>query len=207
MESNAELKAKKDADLAASPDVRLPELRQRLHALGVADANMAMALDDYDEPILMLTLTPAQYSKLDKATLARLELDSRYRFRLTSPEQSHDLAMISGADLQEREKAIALQELSDKGELARFPRYVPGRSMTIYARQLEAYCGYRPAEALRVIDGKWLEYNNPMVLDSAVSAAHGQSYANFMCLRRIVYATDLRRHFIGNRPRPGVTKS
>ena len=25
---------------------------------------------------------------------------------------------------------------------------------------LEAYCGYGPDEALRVIDGKWLEYNN-----------------------------------------------
>jgi hypothetical protein len=208
MESKAELQAKQDADFAASPDVELPELRQRLHSLGVTDANMSSAVDDdYGVPILMLSFTPAEYARLDKPALAKLELDSRYRLRLTDPSQIHDLAQVSGADVQERERAIALKELADKGEMDRFPRYVPGRSMTIYARQLEAYCGYRPAEALRVIDGKWLEYNNPMVLDAAVSAANGQSYANFMCLRRIVYATDLRRHFIGNRPRPGVTNS
>jgi len=203
----AELQAKQNADYAAMPDVRLPELKQRLHALGVTDANMAPALDDYDEPILMLSFTPAEYARLDKEALAKLELDSRYRFRLTDPEQIHDLAKISGADMQARDKAVALKELADKGEMDRFPRYVPGRSMTIYARQLEAYCGYRPGEALIVTDGKWLQYNNRMVLDAAVGASNGRSYADFMCLRRIVYATDLGRHFIGNRRLPGATET
>jgi len=207
MEGMAELQAKQHADFAASPDVKLPELKARLHALGVTDANMATAADDYDEPILMLTFSPAEYARLDKAELARLELDSRYRLRLTDPAQIHDLAKISGAEQRARDKAIVLKELADKGELDRFPRYVPGRSMTIYARQLEAYCGYAPGKALRVIDGKWLEYNNPMVLDAAVGASNGRSYADFLCIRRIVYATDLGNHFIGNRPRPGALNS
>jgi len=207
MESLAELQAKQDADYAATPDIKLPELKARLHALGVTGANMTPAVDDYDEPILMLGFTAAEYARLDKAALARLELDSRYRFRLTDPQQVHDLARISGADMRERERNIALKELADKGEIERFPRYVPGHSMTIYARQLEAYCGYGPGDALNVIDGKWLEYNNPMVLDAAVGASNGRSYADFLCLRRIVYATDLGRHFIGNRPRPGAIHS
>jgi len=206
MESMAELKAKQDADFAALPDVKMPELKARLHALGVTDVNMAPAVDDYDEQILMLTFSPVQYAGLDKLALAKLELASRYRFRLTDPAQIHDLAKISGAEQQARDKAIVLKELADKGETDRFPRYVPGRSMTIYARQLEAYCGYGPGEALRVTDGKWLEYNNPMVLDAAVSASNGGSYADFLCVRRIVYATDLGKYFIGNR-RQGAINS
>lgn len=207
MESNAELEAKQVADFAAAPDVQLPELRQKLKALGVTDANMAPAVDDYDEPILMLSFTPAEYARLDKPALGRLELDSRYRFRLTDPRQIHDLAQHSGADLQAREKAIALKELADKGEMGRFPRYVPGHSMTIYARKLETYCDYGPTQALRVIDGKWLEYRNQIAFDAAMASARGRSYADFACLRRIVYATDLGRHFIGNRNRKGAIDS
>jgi hypothetical protein len=207
-ESFAEMRAKQDADFAASPDVRLPELRQRLRALGVTDANMTMAVDeDYGEPIVLLGFSPDQYARLDKAALARLELDSRYRFRLTDPRQIKDFAVFSVAEDRAREKAIALTELADKGELDRFPRYVPGHSMTIYARQLEAYCGYGPGAALHVIDGKWLEYDNQMAVGAAQAGANGQSYASFACVRRIVYATDLGNHFIGNRPRPGAINS
>ncbi len=206
MESLAELDAKQDRDFAASPDVQLPELRQRLRALGVTDANVTRTVDDdYGVPILMLSFTPAQYARLDKVALAKLELDSRYRFRLTDPDQIRDFAGYSVAENWAREGAIARQELADKGELDRFPRYVPGRSMTIYARQLEAYCGYAPGEALRVTDGKWLEYRNEMASGAAMAGANGRSYADFACVRRIVYATDLGRHFIGNRPRLGAS--
>lgn len=207
MESLAELDAKKHADLEASPNVELPELRKRLHALGVTNANMRPAVDDYDEPILILTLNPAEYARLDKQALARLELDSRYRFRLSHPWQVRDFAAYSVEEDWAREGAIALRELADKGEMDRFPRYVPGRSMTIYARQLEAYCGYGLGGALRVIDGKWLEYNNQMASDAAAASANGQSYAGFACIRRIVYATNLGPHFIGNRRRPGANDS
>jgi hypothetical protein len=200
MESNAELQAKQDADFAVSPDVRLPELRQRLHALGVTGANMMPAVDeDYGEPILMLSFTPAEYARLDKPALARLELDGRYRFRLTNPWQVRDFAGYSVAENWAREGAIALKELADKGEMDRFPRYVPGHSMTIYARQLESYCGYPLDYALRVIDGKWLEYRNQIASDAAMGSSRGESYADFACLRRIVYATDLGKYFIGNR--------
>ena len=207
MESLAELTAKQDRDFAASPDVQLPELRQRLRALGVAEASVGQVIDDYNEPILTLSLSRAQYEKLDKPALAKLELDSRYRFRLTDPGQIRDFADYSVKEDWAREGAIALQELADKGEMDRFPRYVPGRSMTIYARQLESYCGYGPGEALRVIDGRWLEYNTQMTSDAATGAAEGKSFAGFACVRRIVYATDLGRHFIGNRPRPGASQT
>lgn len=209
MESNAELQAKSAADFAASPDVQLPELRDRLRALGVAEANMSRTVDDNEVPILMLRFTPAEYARLDKVALGKLELDSRYRFRLTDQAQVRDLARISSADLFERDKATALKELADNGEMERVPRYVPGRSMTIYARQLEAYCGYPLGYALHVTDGKWLEYRNQIVSDAVTAMADNKSVgqASFSCLRRIVYATDLRHYFIGNRPRPGALKS
>jgi hypothetical protein len=78
--------------------------------------------------------------------------------------------------------------------------------MVAYARALEHYCGYQPGEALNVVDGQWLEYRHLMV-DKAVEDQddwdHGM--ASFKCLVRIVYATDLQPHFIGNRSQIGKT--
>lgn len=204
METFAELQAKQDQDFASSPDMQLPELRDGLRALGVSDASMTRSVDDYDMPILLLSLSDAEYAKLDKSALARLELDSRYRFILTDMQQVRAFAHHSGTEDHSREKANALKELAEKGELDRIPRYVSGRSMNIYARQLEAYCGYGPGYALSVTDGKWLAYENQITSDAAMAGARGQSYASFACLRRIVYATDLGAYFIGNRPTPGA---
>ena len=172
--------------------------------MGVVDANVRTATDDFQEAILLLSLSPAQYAKLDKVALAKLELDSRYRFRLTDPKQIKQFAAFSVAEQHAREKAIALRELAENGETDRFPRYKAGASMEIYARALEAYCGFGRGEALRVIDGNWLEYNNKMALDAAIAASKHESYASFACIKRIVYATDLGRHFIGNRGREGA---
>jgi len=207
METFAELQAKQDRDFAASPDMQLPELRASLRTLGISDASIAQSIDDYDQRILLLSPSDAEYAKLDKGALAKLELDSRYRFRLTDARQVRDFAHHSGREDHGREKAIALKELADKGELDRFPRYVPGHSMNIYARKLEAYCGYGPGYALSVTDGKWLAYENQITSDAAMAGAEGQSYASFACLRRIVYATDLGAHFIGNRPLTGAINS
>jgi hypothetical protein len=205
MESFAELNAKQDRDFAASPDMQLPELRNGLLALGIREASLVPAVDgDYGVPIFLLHLGEPDYAKLDKRRLAKLELDSRYRFRLTDPRQIRDFAEYSVAEDRSREKAISIKELADNGELDRFPRYVAGRSMNIYARQLEVYCGYPAGYALSVTDGKWLAYENRIASDAAMAGAQGQSYANFACLRRIVYATDLGAYFIGNRPTPGA---
>jgi len=58
-----------------------------------------------------------------------------------------------------------------------------------------------------VIDGRWLEYRHRMV-DKAVEDQDGREHgmASFKCLVRIVYATDLGPHFIGNRSQIGKTK-
>lgn len=203
-ESLQELDQKQKADLAASPDVQIPELRKGLRALGVTDGDVADAADEHGEAILLLRLDAGEFERIDKRALAKLELDSRYRFRLTNPTQIKEFAGYSVAEHNAREKAIALKELADKGEIGRFPRYRPGLDMTAYARALESYCGYGPGEALRVVDGNWLEYNNKMTSDAAIAGSKEESYAPFACVRRIVYATDLRRHFIGNRGRQGA---
>lgn len=203
-ETAEELRLRQDRDFAASPDIRLPELRRRLAALGVADEKMKQATEEHGEPILLVGLDDSQFAQIDKRALARLLLDSRYRFELSDAGQRTRFAGYSVAEDNAREKAKAIKELAENGETDRIPRYRPGLDMILYARALEAYCGYGPREALRVIDGGWLEYNDKMASDAAVAAAQGKSTANFHCIRRVVYATDLGRQFIGNRGREGA---
>jgi hypothetical protein len=206
-ESYAELKARQDRDFAESPDIRLPELRERLHALGIADGAIREVRDDYGEAIFLLSPDAATFDRVDKAQLAKLELDSRYRLRLTDPEQIRQYGPFNAAETDAREKAKALRELAEKNETDRIPRYRQGMDMTDYARSLEAYCGYNNGEALRVIDGQWLEYTHNMASDAAIAASNHESFAPFACVKRVVDATDLGPHFIGNRGREGTIKS
>jgi hypothetical protein len=204
MESDAELQAVDKQEFDNSPDVRLPELRERLHALGITDGEISETVEENGVQIFMLTLDDAKFDKLDKAALAKLQLDSRYRFDLKDQEQNRKFAHFSGAENTQRTKAEALRYLTKNGEMGRFPVYRPGTPMVAYARALEHYCGYEDGEALNVIDGQWLEYRHNMV-DMAVAdqskGDHGM--ASFKCLVRIVYATDLQPHFIGNRSQTG----
>lgn len=204
MESDAELQARDEREFANSPDMQLPQLRKELHALGVTDREITETTEENGVPIFMLTLDASKFEKLDKPALARLQLDSRYRFDLKDRGQVKKFAHFSGAEDTKRRKARSLRELAENGEVGKFPRYQPGTPMIAYARALEHYCGYQPGEALNVLDGRWLEYRHRMV-DKAVEDQGGQGHgmASFKCVVRIVYATDLQPHFIGNRGRTG----
>jgi len=206
MESDAELQAWDAKEFANSPDMQLPELRKELHKLGVTDAEISETVEENDVPIFMLTLDDAKFDQLDKAALAKLHLDSRYRFDLKGQDQVRKFAHFSVEENASREKAEALRYLAQNGEMGRFPVYRPGTPMVGYAKALEHYCGYQPGEALNVVDGKWLEYRHLMV-DKAVEDEGGKDHgmASFKCLVRIVYATDLQPHFIGNRSQTGKT--
>jgi hypothetical protein len=207
MESDAELQKVDEQEFANSPDMQLPELRKELHKLGFTDKEISETVEENDVPIFMLTLDDAKFDRLDKARMAELQHDSRYRFDLKDRDQIRKFAEFSVAENTKREKAEALRYLSKNGEMGKFPRYHNGMPMVAYARALEHYCGYDEGEALNVIDGRWLEYRHRMV-DKAVEdqddKAHGM--ASFKCLVRIVYATDLGPHFIGNRSQIGKTK-
>ena len=206
MESDAELQKIDEQEFNATPDMQLPELRTELHKLGITDQEISETVEENDVPIFMLTLDDAKFDKLDKAALARLQLDSRYRFDLKDPDQVRKFAHFSVAENTKRTKAEALRYLTKNGEMGKFPRYRDGMPMVAYARALEHYCGYDEGEALNVIDGRWLEYRHRMV-DKAVEDQDGRDHglASFKCLVRIVYATDLGPHFIGNRSQIGKT--
>ena len=207
MESDAELQKVDEQEFANSPDMQLPELRKELHKLGFTDKEISETVEENDVPIFMLTLDDAKFDRLDKARMAELQHDSRYRFDLKDRDQIRKFAEFSVAENTKREKAEALRYLSKNGEMGKFPRYRPGMPMVAYARALEHYCGYDEGEALNVIDGRWLEYRHRMV-DKAVEDQDGREHgmASFKCLVRIVYATDLGPHFIGNRSQIGKTK-
>jgi hypothetical protein len=204
MESIAELQKWDEREFASSPDMQLPELRTELHKLGITDAEISETVEENGVPIFMLTLDDAKFDKLDKAAMARLQLDSRYRLGLKDRDQVRKFAHFSVEENAKREKEEALRYLAKNGEMGRFPVYRPGTPMVAYARALEHYCGYQDGEALNVVDGQWLEYRHNMV-DMAVADEGKQDHgmASFKCLVRIVYATDLRPHFIGNRSQTG----
>jgi hypothetical protein len=206
MESDAELQKIDEQEFNATPDVQLPELRTELHKLGITDKEISETVEENDVPIFMLTPDDAKFDKLDKAALARLQLDSRYRFDLKDQNQVRKFAHFSVAENTKRTKAEALRYLTKNGEMGKFPRYRDGMPMVAYARALEHYCGYGEGEALNVIDGRWLQYRHLMV-DKAVEDQDGRDHgmASFKCLLRIVYATDLQPHFIGNRSQIGKT--
>lgn len=206
MESDAELQLQDKRAYDELPDVQLPELRKRLHAIGITDAEISEAIEENYVPVFILTLDDAKFGRLDKEALARLQHDSRYRFDLKDQDQAREFAHYSVAEDAKRRKVRYLRELAENGEMDKFPRYRDGVPMVAYARALEHYCGYQDGEALNVVDGQWLEYRNQMV-DKAVEDQGGREHgmASFQCLIRIVYATELQPHFIGNRSQIGKT--
>jgi hypothetical protein len=194
---------RQEAEFNATPDIKGEELIERLHSLGIRDAWMMPVPDDHGVEVLQLRVPAADFAKLDKRGLAKLVLDSRYRFEFVDQGQIHQFALYQGAETNARDKAKALQELAERGQIDSFPRYSPAMAMGTYASRLEAWCGYKNGEALAVIDGAWLDYQHPMV-DMAVQDRDGRASASFDCVKRVVDATDLRRHFIGNRGREGA---
>lgn len=205
MESDAELQARDEREFASSPDMQLAELRKELHALGITDGEISETTEENGVRIFMLSLDDAKFDKLDKAELAKLQLDSRYRLDVKGQAQARKFAEFSVTESAKRQKKRALRELAANGEMGKFPRYRPGTPMIAYAETLEHYCGYQPGEALNVVEGRWLEYRHRMV-DKAVEELGRDSTAraSFDCVVRIVYATDLQPYFIGNRGRTGA---
>jgi hypothetical protein len=195
---------RQEAEFNATPDIQVPELRERLRELGVADAWITPAIEENGVEVLLLRVPNAAFARLDKRALAKLVLDSRYRFEFVDMDQIHEFALYQGAESHARAKAKALRELAERGQLNSFPRYRAGMPMTAYAPMLETWCGYRKGEALAVIDGKWLDYQRRMVDMAAENFDDGRALASFDCIKRVVDATDLRRHFIGNRGREGA---
>ena len=195
---------RQQAEFNAMPDIKGEELRQRLHALGIKDEWMKPAIEEHGVQIFELRVPQSEFAKLDHRALARLNLDSRYRFDFVDADQIHTAALYHGAEIHEREKAKALRELAERGQLESYPKYRKGMSVSEFAPRLEAWCGYKEGQALRVIVGNWVDYQHEMV-DMAVTDKDGRASASFDCMKRVVDAsTEFRRRFIGNRGREGA---
>jgi hypothetical protein len=189
--------------IAEETRMSLDEVRSRLVAAGIPDAAIRPGTDpDYPE-INVLILSPGDdvLAKADRAAMARLHLDSHYSFDFAAQEQRVAFAPFVVAEMARRDREAAIAALTRDGTLDTIPRYDGRQPMLAFARRLEGYCGFAPGEALRVIDTMWLEFNPAAVRDSAVAAAAGRSTAPFHCLKRIIDATELGLHFIGNRGR------
>ena len=195
---------RQEAEFNGSPDFKGDDLRRGLNTLGIRDAWMKPSVEENGVEILELRVPEAEFAKLDHRALAKLVLDSRYRFDFVDENQARTAALHHGVELHEREKAKALKELSVRGQIETFPRYRKGMLMTAFAPRLEAWCGYKQGQALKVIEDAWLDYQHEVV-DLAVADKDGRASASFDCMKRVVDATtELRRRFIGNRGREGA---
>jgi hypothetical protein len=204
IETRDERMKRQEAEFNASPDIKGEELRRRLNTLGINDAWIKSALNENGVEISELRVPKADFAVLDHRALAKLKLDSRYRFEFLDPEQIHTAALYHGAELHEREKAKALKELAERGQLDSYPKYQKGMPVSLFVPKLEAWCGYRKGQALRVIDGNWVDYQHEMV-NMAVTDNDGRATASFDCMKRVVDAsTEFRRRFIGNRGHEGA---
>jgi hypothetical protein len=192
------------AEFEATPDIKGAELTARLSKLGIEDTWITPAIEENGIEVLMLRVPADSFAKLDHRAFAKLRLDSRYRFDFSEPEQARTAAFHHGAELHVRDRAKALQQLKERGQLGSYPRYRNGMALNAFAPQLEVWCGYERGQAFRVIEGNWVDYAHPMV-DLAVVDSDGRASASFDCVKRVVDATpELRRRFIGNRGREGA---
>ena len=195
---------RQEAEFNATPDIKGEELHKRLNALGIKDAWMKPAVEEHGVEVFELRVPKADFARLDHRALAKLRLDSRYRFDFVDPDQVHTAALYNGAERHERDWAKALKELAARDQLDSYPKYQKGMPVSLFARKLEVWCGYKKGQALRVIDGNWVDYEHEMV-NMAVSDRDGRASASFDCMKRVVDAsTEFRRRFIGNRGREGA---
>ena len=204
IETREERIKRQEAEFNATPDIKGEELRKRLNTLGIKDAWMKPAIEEHGVEIFELRVPKEDFAELDHRALAKLRLDSRYRFDFVDPEQIHVAAPYQGAEMDEREKAKALKELAERGQLESYPKYRKDMPVSLYARKLEAWCGYKKGQALRVVDGAWVDYQHEMV-DMAVTDKDGRASASFDCMKRVVDAsTEFGRRFVGNRGHEGA---
>jgi hypothetical protein len=204
IETREERIQRQAAEFNASPDIKGEELHRRLNALGIKDDWMKPALEEHGVEIFELRVPESDFAKLDHRALAKLNLDSRYRFEFVAPDQIRTAALYHGAELHERERAKALKELAERGQLDSYPKYQKGMPVSVFAPKLEAWCGYKEGQALRIVDGAWVDYQHEMV-DRAVNDSDGRASASFDCMKRVVDAsTEFRRRFVGNRGREGA---
>lgn len=192
------------ADFDATPDIKGTELRTALSKLGINEEWITPATEENGVEILMLRVPEDAFAELDHRALAKLRLDSRYRFDFADAEQARTAASYHGAETNERERARALQQLKERGQLGSYPRYAKSMAVNAFAPELEAWCGFERGQAFRVIDGNWVDYARPMV-DLAAADQQGRAMASFDCVKRVVDASpEFQRRFIGNRGREGA---
>jgi hypothetical protein len=179
----------------------LDEVRLKLVAAGIPDAAIppGKAPDDGID-ILVLSPTDQMLATADRAAMAKLHIDSQIAFDFATEKQRVAFAPFLAAEYARRDREAAITALSQEGKLDKVPRFDGKEPMSAFAHRLEQSCGYEPGRALRVVDLHWLEFDTPSLgRETAVAQAEGRSIESFWCLKRVIDATSLGRHFIGNR--------
>ncbi|WP_162935703.1 hypothetical protein [Tsuneonella amylolytica] len=193
-----ERQAQQAAEFQKGERLSLGDLRRELLKRGIRETEIIQAIEpDHGIVVLRVAVTPARLSKLDVDALAGLELDSNYRIEF--PDAEVDRAVAQSDELFRRERAKEIAVVKSHGDWDRIPRLRDGETITSLARRVEHWCDFDPGSALLVIDDRWLEYSRAPVDTAVREAVPGPQTDRFDCLRRTVYATQLRRHFIGYR--------
>jgi hypothetical protein len=198
--SPAERIAADEARFRAGEKLGIASLQRRLLALGLRRDEIGRAIDeDYGIELVRLAIGPQRLAQLDGKALAHLQLDNNYRIAFSDPAAERAVAAHAAEEGFRRDQGEAIAELKRYGDWETVPRRRGREAMPLFARRLESWSDYEPGEGLRVVDGEWLEYSREFVDGAVREAIPGRKAAQFDCLRRVVYATELRWNFIGNR--------
>ncbi|MXO75373.1 hypothetical protein GRI40_09125 [Altererythrobacter aerius] len=190
--------ARQDAAFLAGERVGVGAIKGRLADIGIGPDRYRLVTDpDHGVELVELAGPPDGLSKSQREALGRLVVDSN--FRLTFADAATERAVDPGEEMYRRDVITAIAELDRHGDWDRVPRMTPGESLTLLARRIEAWCDFERGDALNVIDERWLEYSHAPVDAAVTEPVPADAAARFDCLRRVVYATQLRRHFIGYR--------
>ncbi|GGE04413.1 hypothetical protein GCM10011515_25030 [Tsuneonella deserti] len=200
-ETPSQRQARQEAEFAAGEKLGIDGLRHELGALGVGPDEYALVVEpDHQIEVIQLRVGRDRMAKLDRDALASLVLDSN--FRLTFADPAAERAVDVTEELFRREMAKEIAVLKRHGDWERVPRLRRGEPLQTLAHRIEDWCGFEPGGALHTVGGRWLEYSHAPVDTAVREPVPGVAAARFDCLRRVVYATQLRRHFIGYRGEP-----
>jgi hypothetical protein len=200
-ETPAARQARQNAEFEAGEKLGVDGLERALVALDIGRGTFVRVIEpDHQIEVIELRAAPNALDGATRAALAKLVLDSN--FRLTFADSRTERAVDVGEELYRREMAKEIAVLKRHGDWARVPRLRPGEPLRLLAHRVEDWCDFDPGHALRVVDGKWLEYTHVPVDEAVIEPVPARATARFDCLRRVVYATQLRRHFIGYRGEP-----
>ena len=101
---------RQEEEFNATPDIKGRELHKRLNSLGIKDAWMKPAVEENGVEMFELRVPKEEFDKLDHRALAKLKLDSRYRFEFVGKDQIQTAALYHALEVRSLQSYYSASE-------------------------------------------------------------------------------------------------